>query len=73
MYIERKDIEIIVQTIIDERFQGVMDSLQSAAYAWRDHSGALESKLASGLDDVVNALNSSIEEAAHRLGVSTDE
>ena len=62
MHIDRSDIEIIVNTIIDERPKDIADSMERAAYYERDHSGALESALARVFDTIREAINSNIEE-----------
>lgn len=56
MLIERKDIEIIVQTIIDERLKCIAEALAFAAYCELDRGGTLEREAATIYETIKDAL-----------------
>lgn len=63
MMIERRDIEAIVRTMIDERLADLADTMNSRAYYERDRGGILESKAGEIYSEIEAALKSNIEDA----------
>ena len=60
MLIERQDIEIIVETIIDERLSSLAEDMASAAYFERDHNQQANAQV---FDTLKNAILANIREA----------
>lgn len=62
MHIDRQDIEIMVQTMINERLADIAESLKSAAYCERDHGGAMENAIAQAYTTLAETIESNIAE-----------